>query len=82
MVKKKKKEWRTVTKAGQHHLLGRVSQKYSSLPAYSLITLHPTMKVENQFHYQAAFSITALKLFNIGIKFPQVFNDWSTSISV
>ena len=31
------------------------------------------MKEENQFHYQAPFSITPLKLFHIRAKFSQVF---------
>lgn len=51
-------------------------------PSDCLIAPHRLIKAEKQFHYQATFSITALKVFNIGVKFPQVFYDWSSLMSM
>lgn len=45
-------------------------------------SLSSTVKEENQFHYQAPFSITPLKLFHNRAKFSQVFYHWSTSIFI
>lgn len=74
------KELKTLAKAVWNYLHGRTILNYSCLSR--LLSHHwVPHEGESQFHYQATFSITGFKLFNIRVKFSQVFYDWSTSIS-
>lgn len=75
-------ELKTVAKAVQNYLLGKIILNYSCLTRLLLITPSPKMMVENQFHYQATFSITALRLLKIRVEFSQVFYDGSTTVSM
>lgn len=74
-------ELKILPKAAQNYLHGRTILNYSCLRR--LLSHHwiPQWS-ESQFHYQATFSITGFKLFNIRVKFSHVFYDWSTSISM
>lgn len=75
-------ESRTVTKAGQTYLPGRIVQKYFSLTNYFLILCVTRCRQKINFITKQRFQSQSSNYPTSELNFPRYFYDWSTSVSM